>query len=198
MRARLETVNEGIPFSTLDFDPTIANWGFNIERGIKRKTEAGRWSHPDPDLSTAFPSEAGEIIGFSEVKPETNFEFRPFIVSKFRSVGGEDDWDFDAGADLRYRWTPSLSSTFSLNTDFAETGIDSPRINFSRFPLFFDEKREFFLEDNAFYTFVPYWEDKEYFLPFHSRRIGLSEDRKVVDVLGAVKTSGRAGPVQVG
>ena len=190
------TAEIAIPFSTIDFDPEMSSWGFNIERFIGRKSEKGRWSRPEPDLRTSAPSEGGDILGFENIKPELNFEFRPYVLGKYNHVNGEDDFNWDAGADIRFRWTPALSTTLSINTDFAETEIDTPQINFTRFPLFFSEKRVFFLEDNAFYSFASSFSGS--LRPFHSRRIGLSQNREIVPIVGALKTVGRSGPFQIG
>ena len=52
----------------------------------------------------------------------------------------------DIGFDISYNITPSLRGAVSINTDFAEVEVDQRRINLTRFPLFFQEKRDFFLE----------------------------------------------------
>ena len=36
---------------------------------------------------------------------------------------------------------------FTVNTDFAQVEADQEQVNLTRFPLFFPEKREFFLEN---------------------------------------------------
>ena len=61
----------------------------------------------------------------------------------------------------------------TVNTDFAETEVDERRLNLTRFPLFFPEKREFFLDGANFFEF-PGGEES----PFFSRRIGLDPARR--------------------
>jgi len=54
----------------------------------------------------------------------------------------------NGGADLFYRITSNWVSSTTFNTDFAETEVDT-RQPISPLPLFFPEKRGFFLEDAA-------------------------------------------------
>jgi hypothetical protein len=50
-------------------------------------------------------------------------------------------------------WTPQLRSQLTLNTDFAQTEVDDRQVNLTRFPLFFPEKRDFFLEGSGSFDF---------------------------------------------
>ena len=59
--------------------------------------------------------------------------------------------------------------------DFAETEVDERRINLTRFPLFFPEKRMFFLEGSETFNFS----SSISFMPFFSRRIGLYEGEQI-------------------
>ncbi len=190
------TAEIAIPIDSLDFDEAITTWGFNIQRSILRKAEQGRWTRPEPDLKIFQPSEAGDITGLVGFKQQTRFEFRPYASVRVRDADGKTSTTGDIGGDLRYRITPSLSATLSINMDFAETAVDTPQINFTRFPLFFPEKREFFLEDRAFYNFAQPF--SKHFIPYHTRRIGLSPQRDVVPILGALKVAGKSGPYQIG
>ena len=53
----------------------------------------------------------------------------------------------DIGLDLKYGITPSLNLDLTFNTDFAQAEADNEQVNLTRFPLFFPEKRDFFLEN---------------------------------------------------
>jgi hypothetical protein len=79
---------------------------------------------------------------------------------------------------------------FTANTDFAETEVDSRQINVTRFPLFFPEKRAFFLEGANQYEFGLGL--GESFLPFFSRQIGLL-DGQPIPIDAGVKLNGRVG-----
>ena len=84
-----------------------------------------------------------------------------------------------------------------MNPDFAETEVDEQQVNLTRFPLFFPEKREFFLEDAGVFDLGPGGDRPEVRL-FHSRRIGLSEEREEVPILFGARLTGRAGPLDLG
>ncbi len=56
------------------------------------------------------------------------------------------------GADLKYGVTPSLTLDLTYNTDFAQVEVDEQRTNLTRFPLFFPEKRPFFLENAGVFS----------------------------------------------
>jgi hypothetical protein len=82
----------------------------------------------------------------------------------------------------------------TVNTDFAETEVDARQINLTRFPLFFPEKRTFFLEGAGIYDVAGLGSGNQDLIPFFSRRIGLL-DRQEVPILFGVKVSGReSGP----
>jgi hypothetical protein len=83
----------------------------------------------------------------------------------------------------------------TVNTDFAETDADTRRTNLTRFPLFFPEKRSFFLEGADIFQFgLGLGQDV---LPFHSRRIGLRSGREVPIDIGT-KVNGRLGSTNLG
>ena len=62
--------------------------------------------------------------------------------------------DGNGGADIFWRVTSNLVSSTTINTDFAETEVDTRQVNLTRFPLFFPEKRSFFLEDAGIFEFA--------------------------------------------
>ncbi len=46
----------------------------------------------------------------------------------------------------------SRAGTLTVNTDFAQVEVDEVRTNLTRFPLFFPEKRPFFLENAGIFS----------------------------------------------
>jgi hypothetical protein len=78
----------------------------------------------------------------------------------------------------------------TANTDFAETEVDARQINLTRFPLFFPEKRSFFLEGANQYEFGLGL--NEQFIPFFSRHIGLLNGEQI-PIDAGVKLNGRVG-----
>jgi hypothetical protein len=84
----------------------------------------------------------------------------------------------------------------TVNTDFAETEVDTRQTNLTRFPLFFPEKRTFFLDGADIFAFG-LGIDGESLLPFFSRRIGLVGGR-AVPILAGLKATGRLGHASFG
>ncbi len=98
---------------------------------------------------------------------------------------------------MRWRPTPTATLLLTTNTDFAETEVDARQINLGRFPLFFPEKRDFFLEDAGVFEFgAP--ANRRALIPFFSRTIGRDDDGAAVPIIAGVKGSGRFGPWTVG
>ena len=67
-------------------------------------------------------------------------------------------------------------------------------MNLTRFPLFFPEKRDFFLERIGFTRFG----QQELGEVFYSRRIGLSPDGEPVPIVGGARLTGNVGRTEVG
>jgi hypothetical protein len=105
------------------------------------------------------------------------------------------DGEFQPSLDVTQRLGANVVSSLTVNTDFAETEVDTRRTNLTRFPLFFPEKRTFFLEGDDIFGFgLGLSEDV---LPYFSRRIGLVEGQEVPIIAGA-KVNGRAGNTNFG
>ena len=187
-------VEIAIPFKTLSFDPGGTVWGFNISRRIRRKGEAVRWTAWRDEVRTHNAVEAGDVTGLHGMRQGRGVEFSPYTTGRYRDANSGHGFTGEGGADLRYRITPSFSATVSYNTDFAETEVDQRRVSFSRFPLFFPEKRDFFLEDSGIYNFGS---GASSLLPYFSRRIGLS-DGMIAPIQLATKLAGRLGDYDVG
>jgi hypothetical protein len=186
-----------IPFKSLSFHRAHQAWGFNFSRTIQRKLEEDRWASPRLDLEFVQVAEAGEIAGFDNVEQGTGLDVRPYFSHHgLRSSNQGREAGAKAGADIFYNITPSLKWVTTINTDFAETEVDTRQINLTRFPLFFPEKRAFFLENAGAFSFLNQDEDAD-IIPFFSRRIGLLEGEEV-PMLGGTKLTGKVGRYDVG
>jgi len=199
--ARCRSGNQGwtaeiaVPFRTLSFDPGGAAWGFNLERHIARSSEYGRWQGARPGIPLQDLSAAGEITGLRDLQQGLGIEVTPYaLIGDTRRTAEDGDQRTDAGGDLRYHMTPNLALTLSHNMDFAESEADDRVINFTRFPLFFPEKRAFFLEDSNLFGFAA----PKGLIPFYSRRIGLSPEGAIVPISLAGKLAGRVQDFSVG
>ncbi|MBI4442389.1 MAG: carbohydrate binding family 9 domain-containing protein [Acidobacteria bacterium] len=186
-----------VPFKTLRFAKNSQQiWGIQFFRRIRHKNEWVSWSQIPRRYSLLHVSSAGELQGLENVEPGKNLKIKPYVlggVQQFAAKGTEGD--FDGGADIKYGVTPSLTLDLTLNTDFSHVEADTQQVNLTRFPLFFPEKREFFLENFGMFQFGAL-RGREALL-FHSRNIGL-ESGEPVPILGGVRLSGRAGPYYLG
>ena len=183
-----------IPFKSISFAPGSDTWGINFGRGIVRKQEHDLWSsHERQD----WPAYSGEVRGIDGIEQGLGLDVVPAVnVSQSRDlVLSEDRSGFEPSLDIRYRITPSLSATFTLNTDFSTAEIDEQQVALDRFSLFFPEKRDFFLQDAGIFEFGNIDTNGR---PFFSRRIGLSDAGEAVGIDGGIKLTGRMGDFNVG
>lgn len=185
------TAEIAIPLSTLRFDPKLHSWRFNAERYVPRERQTLRWSGPTLDARLADFRRAGalEVPSFHHgagvtVNLNTLAKRTSDFTTADRALAGR------TGLDVGYNVTPQLGGVVTINTDFAETEVDTRQINLTQFPLFFPEKRAFFLEgSNQFQFGLELGED---FVPFYSRTIGLVEG-SIIPLNAGVKVLGRAG-----
>lgn len=182
-------------------------WGFNVARNIDRfNDEFDQWLPDDRNIS-GFLIKHGKITGLDGIKWERTLELAPSItVSEtgsrkrtipksvanrfgydrlFYPVGVIDPGRFvndpikqDIGLNLKYTITPNVTLDAAINPDFAEIEADAPVVTANqRFPIFFEEKRPFFLEGKDVFD-AP-------LQPFYSRTI--------VDPDVAIKLTGKIG-----
>ena len=201
-----------IPFKTLSFNPDNDTWGINFTRDIARIDELTGWVSRN---RTTNPSIAGVAVGFSDLQLGRGLDVVPSVVISGHKASGASgiDENYDASLDLYYKLTPSLNTSLTVNTDFSATEVDDRQVEFTRFSLFFPEKRGFFLRDSDIfqfggigfigqfgvgtrYTFSR--PDLENGQPFFSRRIGLGPGGQPVDLNHGGKMAGRVGRWNLG
>ncbi|MFT7678778.1 MAG: hypothetical protein ACI8QC_002775 [Planctomycetota bacterium] len=188
-----------LPFKTLAFDPDSSTWGFNINRKRVASGESMRWASPDPAYRFFSLTEGGQLTGLRGMNQGVGLDVVPYVKTSLDREGSSEHptWHGDVGLDISWRPSPSSTLRATINTDFAETEVDSRRINLSRFPLFFPEKRDFFLEDAGLFEFGSPT-NRRSLVPFFSRTIGRDEDGAALPILGGVKYTGRHGRWNVG
>jgi hypothetical protein len=183
--------------ATLAFAADGAGWDFNVERRVQRLLERSRWVNPHRDQRVTNMLLSGSLTGMPQFDLGLGVTLRPALVLKAgRPSGGQPHEEkIEPTLDALWHITPQLTGALTLNTDFADTEADQRRINLTRFPLFFPEKRTFFREGADVYEFGIGLDEE--FLPFQSRRIGLVNGEQVPLLVGA-KVSGRIGHTTVG
>jgi hypothetical protein len=191
------TVEIAIPFKTLRFRPDQTVWGFNVERQIKHLFETDRWAAARVTSWIGNLADAGELAGLEGARQGHGLDVRPYVS------GGEDTGDrqFTGGLDVFKNLTPNLNASLTVNTDFAETEADIRQVNLTRFPLFFPEKRAFFLEGAGVFDVAGLAGGTD-LIPFFTRRIGLNgtdQDVQVQVPIGVgAKVVGRQSGYNVG
>ncbi|MBT8106866.1 MAG: carbohydrate binding family 9 domain-containing protein [Gammaproteobacteria bacterium] len=180
-----------IPFNTLRYGKSeVQNWGINFQRNIRRNNEIAYWAPLERNRDLFRVSRAGTLTGIAPPALR-NLQFTPYVLGEAHSGGDlpDTETDADAGFDIKYGITPSLTLDLTYNTDFAQVEVDEQQVNLDRFNLFFPEKRPFFLE-NAGQFAVGNGEEVEMFF---SRRIGIAADGSAIPVKGGTRLSGRIG-----
>jgi hypothetical protein len=186
-----------IPTQTLSFKKDLNTWFFNIERRIQRLQETDRWASPRRDWKLTQTSRAGRLTNLPVLTQGRGLAVRPAVTAGggINGPGQTVDGAGDVSLDVAQRLGPNLVSSLSINTDFAESEVDTRRTNLTRFPLFFPETRTFFLEGSDIFQFgLGLGNDV---IPFFSRRIGLVSGREVPILLGT-KINGRVGKTDAG
>lgn len=186
------TAEIAIPMKTLSFDEHAPAWGFNIERFIRRKNELVRWASPSRDSGVARMNDAGSLADFADLDQGFGLTIKPFLTAALDI--DNDNLKFEPGVDIFYKITPSTTAALTINTDFAEAEVDNRRVNLTRFPLFFPEKRAFFLEDSGLFEYGGIRQSPR---PFFSRRIGIVGGQQK-DILVGLRVTGRTGRLRFG
>ena len=203
------TLEIEIPFRTLNFDPKNDTWGINFQRTVRRKNEESIWSGWARNQGLRRMNNAGLVTGIREVSQGRGLDIKPYglFTSESNPGGGSPGTvlDGNAGLDLFYNPTPLLRTNLTINTDFAQTEVDQRQVNLTRFSLFFQEQRDFFLDGAIFFDFGSVEAQTfggrrggDRVLPFHSRRIGLSADRAPQKIDFGTKITGQMGDQDVG
>jgi len=193
------TVEVEIPFRTLNFDPEAAEWGANFQRTVRRKNEEDYWTGWARNQGLYSLVSSGRIVGLSNVSQGHGLDVKPYVLGNFLNEPGRPSSNVfkgSEGLDLFYNLTPQLRANVTINTDFAQTEVDDRQVNLTRFPLFFPEKRDFFLESAGNFDFSR--ESQQDMTAFFSRRIGLNERGQPQDIDYGVKMAGTAAGFNLG
>ncbi len=192
-----------IPFKTLSFKKGVDTWGIKLIRNIKLKSESSYWPQTTIDAERFQVSDAGKIKGLEGISQGIGLDLIPYLTTGYsKKLNSENGAVLDAGLDVFYQLTPSLKAALTINTDFAQTEVDSRQINLTRFSLFFPEKRDFFLDGANYFNFGINGDRQnpmgDMLIPFFSRRIGLDTEGNPVPVNYGGKFTGQAGRWNLG
>ena len=192
------TAEIAIPMVTIRFPEVNQQiWGANFKRNIRRKNEQVYWSAIPQAYDLTRVSLAGNIVGMEDLSRGMDLRVKPFLVaggSRKQTVAQTKNASHgDVGLDLKYGVTAGLNLDITVNTDFAQAEVDDERINLTRFPLFFPEKREFFLENAGQFNIGAVSIVGRTADLFFSRRIGLTPTGDQVPILAGARMTGKIG-----
>jgi len=163
------TVEVAIPFKSLRYTAGKGKlWGIQAVRVIKRfNNEQDTWMPISRDRSGQL-NQAGRITTPENIFTERTLEIIPSITlsetgRRVRSLTPADlavnpnfietgrfvnpPLKIDPGVTVKFGITPTVTLDFALNPDFAQVEADQTVVTANqRFPIFFEEKRPFFLE----------------------------------------------------
>ena len=170
-----------IPYSQLALAAgapgTPLTWGINIYRYTPHRGESSNWSPRLPSVA-GIVSHFNELDGLAVPPGHAPFDALPYVTVTGSRDPQSTETRTTAGADLRYRPSPSAVVALSLHPDFGQVEADPSEVNLTTFETFFPEQRPLFLESAQSFQFgAPLFYhsrgttfDQE--SPFYSRRIG--------------------------
>jgi hypothetical protein len=188
------TVEVAIPFKSLRYEAGKDKlWGVHILRQVKHENgEQDSWMPISKDQS-GFLSQAGHITGLEGISAERTLELIPSLtlsetgkrkapqtVAQIAQGGRfvNEPIKLDLGLTGKYSITPQVTLDFAVNPDFAQVESDQLVVTANqRFPIFFDEKRPFFLEG----------------IDIFRTQIAAVHTRTIVDPDYAAKLTGKVG-----
>lgn len=191
-------VEARIPFKTLRFRINeTKTWGLHLFRSIARKQESASWV-PLPREQQNILLLMGRLGGLDGIESKRTLELIPTVTAS--NTGTREAQPLtpsgaslntvnkiDPGLTAIYQITPNLTLSAAINPDFSQIEADAPQITVNqRFPLFFEEKRPFFLEG------------AEAFRPAYGSAPQIIDTRQIVDPDWGVKLTGKIGKFGIG
>jgi hypothetical protein len=197
-----------IAWSSLRFqgDEGRVVMGLTLWRRIARKNEMVTFPAVSPQwgMFSVFKASQSQEVVLEEV-----YSRKPLYITPYGLAGlgrthdlnesetayeVDDQHEREAGLDVKTGITSNLTLDLTMNTDFAQVEADDEQVNLTRFSLFFPERRLFFQERATVFEYSMGGVDRL----FHSRTIGLDEDRHHVRIYGGARLVGRVRSWDVG
>ena len=168
--------------------------GLNITRDHNHRLATYDWNEMPPEFGPTSALFYGRVTDLDDIAGGRTLTLIPYALAGYTEIDGDVDLELKAGGDLRLRITDDVWSELTLYTDFAQVDLDDPVLNLDRFPLFFPERRPFFLTGLDVFEFgIP-----GFVSPFFTRRIGLDANADVVPLIGGLKVYGSSGDLRFG
>jgi hypothetical protein len=131
---------------------------------------------------------AGTLTGLNKLSNKRFVEIKPYATAGGLTSKADDKLLLNAGGEVNYLLSPTYRLNLTFNTDFAQVEADQQQINITRFPLFFPELREFFLEGEDYFN-MGFGGNR--IIPFYTRKIGLNDQRETVPIIAGARLLGK-------
>ena len=174
--------------------------GSDVSMGVlfmRRISRLGMsWAWPEmPPGSWVFESHVPVV--FSELTQPRLLEAIPSVTASRTQTRGDDQrWrearaQGDLGASIKYGLTSTITLDGTINPDFSQVESDAFQVEINqRFPVFFSEKRPFFMEGLGLFNLAGTGGSSSMRRAVHTRRI--------IDPSAGVKLTGTAGQQSFG
>ena len=186
-------VEAAIPFASLRYrSGESPRWGLHVQRFIRRdRNEQISWMPLSRDRSSLL-DQAGQLGEFTDVGEGRPLDIIPTATATragAATASGLVDGKVDPqpGITVNLGITPTLNAAFTANPDFAHVEADQLVLTVNqRFPIFYDEKRPFFLEGiDIFQTPVNVIHTRTIVAPDYAVKLAGKQGRLTVGVLFA-------------
>ena len=179
-----------LPLESIRFrSGTDVRMGLLFFRRISRMGVSWSWPEMPPGK---WVFESNIPVVFSDLQQPRLLEVIPSAtLSRNRTRGEDGAWsgggaDGDLGVSVKYGVTSTITFDGTLNPDFSQVESDAFQVEVNeRFPVFFSEKRPFFMEGLGLFNLAGADNDSSMRTAVHTRRI--------VDPAAGVKLTGTAG-----
>ena len=185
-------IEVAIPFKSLRYEAgKNKNWGMHVFRRVKyNNNELDSWMPNNRSINGSLV-QSGQITGLEGIETTRQLEINPSVTAsetgrrtrytfnndpagRYRNEGLKGDF----GMTAKFSISPTVTLDFAYNPDFAQVEADAPVSTANvRFPIFFAEKRPFFLER----------------IDIFQTAMNIVNTRAIVDPDVAVKLTGRRG-----
>lgn len=186
-------IEVAIPFRSIRHDAGDGQeWGIHIIRKIKHlNDEEDSWM-PLIRGNIGLLNQAGRITGMSDIEGKGNLEIIPTLTlsergKRTQQAGMENfvsnPFQGDIGLSAKLSLASNLAFDLAFNPDFAQVEADQFVVTANqRFPIFFEEKRPFFLEG----------------IDIFQTSLTTVHTRTIIDPNAAFKVSGKFGGYTLG
>ncbi len=186
------TAELAIPFKSFLFPRDQSWWGLNFIRNDMTNNCFSTWNQVPIQFFGANLNCLGKMVFAGDLpRLKRNFAFIPYISANTGEHGKEYSSTLNAGLDAKIAVNSSLNLDLTINPDFSQVDVDKQLINLDRFDILLPERRTFFLENSDLFSNIGL---ENIASPFVSRRIGLTDDGRIIPIIAGVRLTGNLNP----